>query len=102
MGASRMPKAKTLKQLKAAEANYRKIHSNLYGTERFKYGELSSEEYGTVLTAEDKRAYIDLHTRTLPSHNCGWCRKAHVMGGYCSEDEDYIPPMQSKRPSDRT
>lgn len=84
-----MPKAKTLKQLKAAS---KALHSHLYNTDRFKYRELTGDEYNNVLTREDKKAYIALHTKSLPPHQCGYCLIAHVLGGYCSEDEDWITP----------
>lgn len=93
-----MPKAKTLKQIKAVEANYKAQHSNLYGTDKFRYGEITPDEYNSILTGVDKVEYIALHTKQLTQHDCGWCRMAHVLGGYCSEDEEWLERMPSKRP----
>lgn len=95
-----MQKQKTLKQIEAKERRAKKDHSRAYLSPEFKGMTLAVDDYLTMTSAE--RHEYDIQFTQIAPNSCGNCFRAHIFGGYCSEEGETIMPLpQYRKPTTR-
>lgn len=71
-------------------------HSHLYKTERYMAGDLGRDEIYSM-SRDEANEYVSLHFKGK-HHDCRTCEVTHLVGGWCSEEDEII---EDPRPSSK-